>query len=83
VKIQQESEGTRPGNCNHVCTVNDLRDENRSGRWGPRHRGQEAGWLAVLAHFLRLVRLDCARHTAKVESPRLAARFAGCQSSPI
>ena len=26
------------------------------------------GYLATLSHFQRLVKLDCARHTAKVES---------------
>jgi F-type H+-transporting ATPase subunit delta len=51
------------------CLVDGLVDENRVRRVvqqvvtvGHRNRG------VVLAHFLRLLRLDCAQHTATVES---------------
>ncbi len=54
------------------CFVNGVLDENRA-----RHTAQlvvAARYrrrLTVLAHFLRLVKLECARHTANVESATL------------
>ena len=53
----------------HLCMVNGLLDENRVRQVV--HRvitAKRRDGSAVLAHFLRLVRLDCARHTATVES---------------
>jgi F-type H+-transporting ATPase subunit delta len=52
-----------------LCLVNDLLDENRT-RNVAQHLAA-AGYRdcpAILAHFLRLVRLDRARHTANIES---------------
>jgi F-type H+-transporting ATPase subunit delta len=52
-----------------LCLVNGLLDENRA-----RHvlrqlvAAKPRGYLATLSHFRRLVELDSARHTAKVES---------------
>ena len=54
------------------CFVHGVLDENRA-----RHTAQlvvAARYrrrLTVLAHFLRLVKLECARHTANVESAAL------------
>jgi F-type H+-transporting ATPase subunit delta len=51
------------------CLVNGLLDENRVPQ--EVHRVVAAGQrgrIAILAHFFRLVRLDKAQHTAKVES---------------
>ncbi len=51
------------------CLVNGLLDENRV-----RHVVQRVaaaghrGWLAILSHFGRLLKLDLARHTATIES---------------
>jgi len=53
----------------HLCTVNGLLDENRVRQVVQRViAAKRRDGSAVLAHFLRLVRLDCARHTAIVES---------------
>ncbi len=53
----------------HSCQANGLLDENRVrqavqlvGERKPRH------YAAVLAQFQRLVKLDVARHTARIES---------------
>jgi F-type H+-transporting ATPase subunit delta len=53
----------------HFCTVNGLLDESRVRQVVQRviaAKRRESS--AILAHFLRLVRLDCARHTATIES---------------
>lgn len=53
----------------HLCTVNGLLDESRVRQAVQRviaAKRRESS--AILAHFLHLVRLDCARHTATIES---------------
>jgi len=52
-----------------LCLVNSLLDENRARQVVQQviAAGQRNSW-AILAAFLRLVRLDCTEHTAKVES---------------
>ena len=52
-----------------LCLVNGLLNESRVSRVGQlaAAAGRRQG-PAVLAHFLRLVRLDRARHTASIES---------------
>ena len=53
----------------HLCLVNDSLDENRI-RQVAQH-ALTAGYRdsrAILTHFLRLVRLDRAQHTANIES---------------
>lgn len=53
----------------HFCTVNGLLDESRVRQVVQRviaAKRRESS--AILAHFLHLVRLDCARHTATIES---------------
>ena len=53
----------------HLCTVNGLLDENRVRQVVRRViAAKKPEGSAILAHFLRLVRLDCARHTATIES---------------
>ena len=52
-----------------LCLVNDSLDENRTRNVA--QRVATAGYRdcpAILAHFLRLVKLDRARHTANIES---------------
>jgi F-type H+-transporting ATPase subunit delta len=52
-----------------LCLVNGSLDEGRTRRVVQRIIGDKRrGGLALLSHFQRLVRLDCARHTAEVES---------------
>ncbi len=53
----------------HLCLVNGLLDENRVRQVVQQTAtaGQRSG-PAILAHFLRLVRLDRARHMANIES---------------
>jgi F-type H+-transporting ATPase subunit delta len=53
----------------HFCVVKGLLDESRA-RQVVRQlmAAKPRGFLATLLHFQRLVRLDYARHTAKVES---------------
>ena len=52
-----------------LCLVKGLLDENHA-RQVVRHlmAAKPRGYLATLSHFKRLLRLDYARHTAKVES---------------
>jgi len=52
-----------------LCVVNDLLDQNRARQVVQHvaHAGYRA-CPAILGHFLRLVKLDCARHTANIES---------------
>jgi F-type H+-transporting ATPase subunit delta len=52
-----------------LCVVNDLLDQNRA-RLVVQHVAHAGyrGCPAILGHFLRLVKLDCARHTANIES---------------
>jgi F-type H+-transporting ATPase subunit delta len=52
-----------------VCLVEGLLDENRVRQVVERilATGDRDG-PPILAHFLRLVKLDCARHTATIES---------------
>jgi len=53
----------------HLCIVNGRLDENRVRQVVQRViAAKTRDGAAILAHFLRLVRLDCARHTAVVES---------------
>ncbi len=53
----------------HLCTVNGRLDENRVRQVVQRViAAKKRDGSAILAHFLRLVRLDCARHTAAIES---------------
>ena len=52
-----------------LCLVNGLLDENRARQVVQQIvAAKPRGYLATLSHFRRLVELDCARHTAKVES---------------
>ena len=52
-----------------LCLVNGLLDEGCTRNVVQRVIGDKRrGGLALLSHFQRLVRLDCARHTAEVES---------------
>jgi F-type H+-transporting ATPase subunit delta len=51
------------------CVVNGLLDEDRARRVVGQVVAQKPrGYVAILAHFLRLVKLDVARRTAKIES---------------
>jgi F-type H+-transporting ATPase subunit delta len=52
-----------------LCLVSGVLDDNRA-RQAVQHiiAARPRGYLATLSHFQRLVRLDRARHTAKVES---------------
>jgi F-type H+-transporting ATPase subunit delta len=53
----------------HLCMVNGMLDENRVRQVVQRVIAvKRRDGSAVLAQFLRLVRLDCARHTAVIES---------------
>ena len=68
----------------HLCLVNDAPDQNRI-RQVVRHLAG-AGYRscpAILANFVRLVRLDREQHTASVESARAlpAGLRAGIQAS--
>ena len=52
-----------------VCLVNDLLDENRVRQVVQRVLAAgRRDCPAILTHFLRLVKLDCARHTATIDS---------------
>jgi F-type H+-transporting ATPase subunit delta len=52
-----------------LCLVNGSLDEGRTRKVVQRIIGDKRrSGLALLSHFQRLVRLDCARHTAEVES---------------
>ena len=52
-----------------LCLVNGLLDENRARQVVRQFvAAKPRGYLATLSHFRRLVELDSARHTAKVES---------------
>ena len=52
-----------------LCLVNGLLDENRVRQVVQRVvAAKERDSSSILAHFLRLVKLDCARHTATIES---------------
>jgi F-type H+-transporting ATPase subunit delta len=52
-----------------LCLVNGLLDEGRVHQVVKRAiEGKRRGHLALLSFFLRLVRLDCAAHTAIVET---------------
>jgi F-type H+-transporting ATPase subunit delta len=54
-----------------LCLVNGLLDEGRARRVVQQlMAAKPRSYLGMLAHFQRLVKLDCARHTAKVESAR-------------
>jgi F-type H+-transporting ATPase subunit delta len=51
------------------CLVNGLLDENRARQVAQRILATgERDCLSILTHFLRLVKVDCARHTATIES---------------
>lgn len=53
----------------HLCTVNGRLDENRVRQVVQRViAAKKRDGSAILAQFLRLVRLDYARHTAAIES---------------
>jgi F-type H+-transporting ATPase subunit delta len=52
-----------------LCLVKGLLDENRARQVVEQLIGAKPrGYLPTLLHFQRLVRLDYARHTAKIES---------------
>ena len=52
-----------------LCLVNGLLEENRARQVVQQIvAAKPRGYLATLSYFRRLVELDCARHTAKVES---------------
>src|SRR6266436_5133574 len=53
------------------CIINGLLDEERA-RWAVQQivATKSRGFLGILSHFRRLVKLDGARHTARVESAR-------------
>jgi F-type H+-transporting ATPase subunit delta len=52
-----------------LCVVNGLIEEERARRVVQQIvAAKPRGYLATLSYFQRLVELDCARHTAKVES---------------
>ena len=52
-----------------LCLVNSLLDENRVRQVVQRAVvAGERDTSSVLAHFVRLVKLDCARHAATIES---------------
>jgi F-type H+-transporting ATPase subunit delta len=54
------------------CLLNDLLDENRAQQVAQRLLATgERDCLPILTHFLRLVKLDCAQHTATIESATL------------
>jgi F-type H+-transporting ATPase subunit delta len=51
------------------CLVNDLLDENRARQVAQRVLATgKRDCLSIVTHFLRLLKLDCARHTATIES---------------
>ena len=51
------------------CLVNGLLDENRARQVVQQIIAQKPrGYMAILTHFQRLVKLDVARRTAKIES---------------
>jgi F-type H+-transporting ATPase subunit delta len=53
-----------------LCFLNGLLDENRARQVVQSVIATgERDCLPILTHFLRLVKLDCARHTATIESP--------------
>ena len=59
----------KPNSCTACCLVNHLLDENRVRQVVERVIATgERNCPAILAHFLRLVKLDCAQHTATIES---------------
>ncbi len=67
-----------------LCLVNGLLDENRARQAVQQIAATKPrGYLAILSHFLRLVKLDVARHTAKIESamPLPAALQGSVQAS--
>ena len=54
------------------CVLNGLLDENRARQVVHRVVATcKRDCLAILTHFLRLVKLDCAQHTATIESATL------------
>jgi len=53
----------------HLCQVKGRLDEGRVHQAVERViAGKRRGYLLLLAHFQRLLKLDCAQHTAEVES---------------
>src|SRR5947209_18778018 len=51
------------------CLLNGLLDENRVGQVVQQVIAQKPrGYMAILTHFQRLVKLDVARRTARIES---------------
>ena len=54
-----------------ACLVSGLLDEARARQVVKQLvAGKPRGYMGVLSHFLRLLKLDQARHTAKVESAK-------------
>ncbi len=52
-----------------LCLVDGLLDENRARQTVEQIVAtRPRGYLGILSHFLRLIKFDAARHTAKVES---------------
>jgi len=67
-----------------ICLVNSLLDENRVRQAVQRVvAAKPRGYLAILSHFERLVKIELARRTAKVESaaPLTADLQANVQAS--
>jgi F-type H+-transporting ATPase subunit delta len=53
----------------NTCKVNGVLDENRVRQTVSAVIGQKPrGYVAILSHFQRLVKLDIERHTARVEN---------------
>jgi F-type H+-transporting ATPase subunit delta len=51
------------------CLVNGLLDENRARQAAARvAEGKPRGYIAILSHFLRLLKLDVDRRAARIES---------------
>jgi len=51
------------------CLVNGLLDENRARQWVQRVlEAKPRGYVAILAHFQRLLKLDIERRSATIES---------------
>jgi F-type H+-transporting ATPase subunit delta len=67
-----------------LCLVNGLLDESRTRQVVQRViEAKRRGGLGLLLHFQRLVKLECARHSAEVESamPLPADLRAGIQAA--
>ena len=58
-----------PSNCSDSASSTECWMRSGSARsWRKSSQSKPRGYLAILSHFQRLVKLDHARHTAEVES---------------